>query len=46
MLAPIVQEMGVNLEGAGVALHIREQMIAMQGQFNELLPLPGQELKR
>jgi hypothetical protein len=29
-----------------VALHMREQMIAMQRQFNELLRLLGQELKR
>ena len=38
--------MGVNLEGAEVALHMREQMIAMQRQFNELLRLLGQQLKR
>ena len=42
----MVQEMGVNLEGAEVALHMREQMIAMQRRFNELLSLLGQELKR
>jgi hypothetical protein len=30
-------EMGVNLEGAEVALHMREQMIAMQRQFREVL---------
>jgi hypothetical protein len=29
--------MGVNLEGAEVALHMREQMIAMQRQFKEIL---------
>jgi MerR family transcriptional regulator/heat shock protein HspR len=33
----LIEEMGVNLEGAEVALHMREQMIAMQRQFNELL---------
>jgi hypothetical protein len=32
-----MHEMGVNLEGAEVALHMREQMIAMQRQFNEIL---------
>ena len=38
--------MGVNLEGAEVALHMRERMIAMQRQFNEILRLLGRELKR
>ena len=33
----LMHEMGVNLEGAEVALHMREQMIAMQRQFNEIL---------
>jgi MerR family transcriptional regulator/heat shock protein HspR len=42
----LMEEMGVNLEGAEVALHMREQMIAMQRQFNEILRLLGRELKR
>ena len=42
----LIQEMGVNLEGAEVALHMREQMIAMQRQFNELLRLLGQQFKK
>ena len=42
----LIDEMGVNLEGAEVALHMREQMIAMQRQFNEILRLLGRELKR
>jgi MerR family transcriptional regulator/heat shock protein HspR len=42
----LIEEMGVNLEGAEVALHMREQMIAMQRQFNDLLRLLGHELKR
>jgi DNA-binding transcriptional MerR regulator len=42
----LIEEMGVNLEGAEVALHMREQMIAMQRQFSELLRLLGQQLKR
>ena len=42
----LIEEMGVNLEGAEVALHMREQMIAMQRQFNELLRLLGRELKK
>jgi DNA-binding transcriptional MerR regulator len=33
----LMHEMGVNLEGAEVALHMREQMIAMQRQFKEIL---------
>jgi MerR family transcriptional regulator/heat shock protein HspR len=42
----LIEEMGVNLEGAEVALHMREQMIATQRQFNELLRLLSQELKK
>ena len=42
----LIEEMGVNLEGAEVALHMREQMIGMQRQFNELLHLLGRELKK
>jgi MerR family transcriptional regulator, heat shock protein HspR len=42
----LMEEMGVNLEGAEVVLHMREQMIAMQRQFNELLHLLGQQLKK
>jgi MerR family transcriptional regulator, heat shock protein HspR len=42
----LIEEMGVNLEGAEVALHMREQMIAMQRQFNEILRLLGRELKK
>ena len=42
----LIKEMGVNLEDAEVALHMREEMIAMQRQFNELLRLLGKELKR
>jgi MerR family transcriptional regulator/heat shock protein HspR len=42
----LIEEMGVNLEGAEVALHMREQMIAMQRQFNEILRLVGRELKK
>ena len=42
----LIEEMGVNFEGAEVALHLREQMIAMQRQFNELLRRLGRELKK
>lgn len=42
----LIEEMGVNLEGAEVVLHMREQMIAMQRQFDELLQLLGKEFKK
>lgn len=42
----LIEELGVNLEGAEVALHMREQMIAMQRQFAELLRLLAQGGKR
>jgi hypothetical protein len=41
-----MEEMGVNLEGAEVALHMREQMIAMQRQFNEILRLLRRQLQK
>jgi MerR family transcriptional regulator/heat shock protein HspR len=42
----LMEEMGVNLEGAEVALHMRDQMIAMQRQFNEVLRLLARDLKK
>ena len=42
----LIEEMGVNLEGAEVALNMREQMIAMQRQFNQILRLLGREFKK
>jgi len=42
----LIKDMGLNFEGAEVALHMREQMIAMQRQFNELLRLLGHKLKK
>jgi len=42
----LIEEMGVNLEGAEVALHMREQMIAMQRQFSEILHHLARELKK
>jgi len=41
----LIEEMGVNLEGAEVALHMREQMIAMQRQFNQILRLVCERMK-
>jgi DNA-binding transcriptional MerR regulator len=42
----LITEMGVNLEGAEVALHMREQMIAMQRQFRQVLHRLAQERRR
>jgi len=42
----LIEEMGVNLEGAEVALNMREQMIAMQGQFGAVLRRLGQEFRK
>ena len=42
----LIEEMGVNLEGAEVVLHMREQMIAMQRQFDKLLRLLAEEFRR
>jgi MerR family transcriptional regulator/heat shock protein HspR len=42
----LIQEMGVNFEGAEVVLNMREQMIAMQRQFDEVLRLIGDGFKR
>ena len=42
----LIEDMGVNLEGAEVALHMREQMIAMQRQFAALLRRLSQEFKK
>ncbi len=42
----LIEEMGVNFEGAEVALNMREQMIAMQRQFNEVLRVLGRELRK
>ncbi len=41
----LIEDMGVNLEGAEVALHMREQMIAMQRQFHRILRLLDRRLK-
>jgi MerR family transcriptional regulator/heat shock protein HspR len=41
----LINEMGVNLEGVEVALHMREQMVAMQRQFNKVLRLLMEERK-
>jgi DNA-binding transcriptional MerR regulator len=42
----LVDEMGVNFEGAEVALNMREQMIAMQRQFDAVLKRLSEEFKK
>ena len=42
----LIEDMGVNLEGAEVVLNMREQMISMQRQFRELLTLLGRQARR
>ena len=42
----LIDDMGVNLEGADVVLHMREQMIVLQRQFNEVLKLFEQLKKK
>lgn len=42
----LMHDLGVNFEGAEVALHMREQMIAMQRQFNEILRRLARARKR
>jgi DNA-binding transcriptional MerR regulator len=42
----LIDELGVNLEGAEVALHMREQIIAMQRQFAQVLRSLGKGLSR
>jgi len=42
----LIEEMGVNLEGAEVVLNMREQMISMRRQFSELLRLLDRETRR
>ena len=42
----LIQDMQVNLEGVDVVLHMREQMIAMQRQFEQVLNLLVEEVKK
>lgn len=42
----LFHEMGVNLEGVEVALHMREQLIATQRQFDRILRTMASALKR
>lgn len=39
----LFEELGVNIEGIEVALHMREQMISMQRRFTEVLRALAQE---
>lgn len=42
----LVAEMGVNLEGAEIVLHMRERMIGMQRQLEDLLERMARERGR
>ena len=42
----LIDDMGVNLAGADVVLHMREQMIALRRQFNDILRLLEQLKKQ
>ena len=42
----LMREMDVNLEGAAVILHMREDLCAMQRQFDEILHTLVDELRR
>ena len=42
----LIDDMGVNLAGADVVLHMREQMIALRRQFNDTLRLLEQLKKQ
>ncbi len=46
VIAVLMEELEVNLAGAEVILHMREDMIAMQRQFGEILTGLVDELKR
>ncbi len=41
----LIQELDVNLAGAEVILHMREDMLAMRHQFDEILVTLVQELR-
>jgi DNA-binding transcriptional MerR regulator len=42
----LFEELGVNLEGIEVALHMREQMIAMQREFEKVLRAIAKDARR
>lgn len=42
----LIHEMGVNLEGVEVALHMREQLIAVRQHFDRILRSLVLEIKR
>jgi MerR family transcriptional regulator, heat shock protein HspR len=46
VIALLTQELDVNLPGAEVILHMRDDMIAMQRQFGEILADLVHELRR
>ncbi|HVN86041.1 MAG TPA: chaperone modulator CbpM [Candidatus Binatia bacterium] len=42
----LTEELDVNLAGVEVILHMREEMVALQQQFDEILAVLVQELRR
>lgn len=42
----LVQEMGVNLAGAGIILHMRQQMFDMRAQFDQILEDLARNIQR
>lgn len=42
----LIREMRVNLEGVDVVLHMRDQMIAMQRQFRQVIGILREEAKK
>ena len=46
LVAYLVRELDVNLPGAEVIVHMREEMIAMQRQFGQVLEALVEELRR
>lgn len=46
LIAVLIREMDVNLAGAEVILHMRDDLCAMQRQFDEILRALVEELRR
>jgi MerR family transcriptional regulator, heat shock protein HspR len=44
--AMLLREMEVNLAGVEVILHMREELVAMQQQFRQILETLAEELRR
>jgi MerR family transcriptional regulator, heat shock protein HspR len=44
--AMLLREMEVNLAGVEIILHMREELVAMQQQFHQILETLAEELRR